>query len=417
MEAPRAARLSGLAAEMAASLLFALLVMWGDGGTVRADEPSAERAPAATDAAIRRWIDELDSNEYAVRERATSALIRAGSAAQSQLREAAESVDLETQLRARRTLAIVLETAREQQITAFENDADGSGNATLPGWERARPRLGESAELRKLFGEMYRSESSLFAEYERGGKAAAAAFEKRVRFLSEARSPRSAAARNHRYRWSNRVLRHSVRALLLVGSDPEVAVSTNIVQVFDQLLQQTLPAQSLKGSLADNPLRAWIGDWIEHRSTDATLQMRHLQLGMMYGIERTLPLARRVLREDASDVHRKRDAILCIAKFGGIGDAHILEPLLVNEARLRTSQRRENNRKVNIESQVRDVALAALVRITQQDPSDYGMIKQSAAEPFPFVPNAFFFTDDAAREKALAKWKVWRAKHPIAAPE
>ena len=67
MEKPRPLKSGGLATVVAASLLSALFAISGDCGRLRADERVAG-ASAATDADIRRWIDELDSDDFAVRE-------------------------------------------------------------------------------------------------------------------------------------------------------------------------------------------------------------------------------------------------------------------------------------------------------------------------------------------------------------
>ena len=71
--------------------------------------------------------------------------------------------------------------------------------------------------------------------------------------------------------------------------------------------------------------------------------------------------------------------------------------------------------------QIRDVALAWLIHLTEQDHAQYGMdgakndfeqVKKNAKH---YQPNyvQMGFPDDAKREEALKKWKAYVADHPL----
>ena len=62
--------------------------------------------------------------------------------------------------------------------------------------------------------------------------------------------------------------------------------------------------------------------------------------------------------------------------------------------------------------QIRDVALAILLHMTDQNLREYGF---PSAQPYgetAFQEGALGFADPAAREAALRKWARWRADHP-----
>jgi hypothetical protein len=74
----------------------------------------AENDTQGSDESIHRWIDELESDLFIVRERATRDLLRAGRPAIAPLAAAAESQDLEVATRAARVLLELTEQADDQ---------------------------------------------------------------------------------------------------------------------------------------------------------------------------------------------------------------------------------------------------------------------------------------------------------------
>ena len=61
-------------------------------------------------------------------------------------------------------------------------------------------------------------------------------------------------------------------------------------------------------------------------------------------------------------------------------------------------------------TQVRDAALAMLVRLTKQSHKDYGFaISQYNNEHLMSYANFLGFSGDELRDRALSKWKQWKA--------
>jgi hypothetical protein len=59
--------------------------------------------------------------------------------------------------------------------------------------------------------------------------------------------------------------------------------------------------------------------------------------------------------------------------------------------------------------EVRDVALATLVHLSQQDFKEYGFAHLQKNVQTLFNTNSVGFATDAARAEALRKWKAWSA--------
>ena len=380
---------------------------------------------AISEVLLSQWIEQLAADNYATRERAADSLIRAGTAAEAVLREAAEDAELETQLQAKRILALVLEAAIENRIEAFESDVDGSLGVALPGWMRVRVRLGESAEggesgkagdvtkSRRLFVQLYRVEPTLFAAYEESLDRAGSVIANRIVALRKALQGRTSVHIHYHYQTPTTPLRNNILALLLVGSDPEVTVDTSHTAQFDHLIQQVFPAGQF-GELSSAALfREWIGDWIEHRTTDTALEHRHLLMGMAYGAEKTICIAERMLRAKKSDPHRQMYAALCVALFGDERHVALIEPLLEEEAPVRTTPVPAGNRSIRHTTQLRDIALAVLIRLTEQDYVEYGLKRAAVGHPSDvYKLQSIYFENPAKREQALKKWRAWRAAQP-----
>ena len=62
-----------------------------------------------------------------------------------------------------------------------------------------------------------------------------------------------------------------------------------------------------------------------------------------------------------------------------------------------------------VETEMRDVALAALISLTKQSFADYQMQHITAAPTFVFIPYSCGFADADSRQKALEKWRAYRA--------
>jgi hypothetical protein len=61
---------------------------------------------------------------------------------------------------------------------------------------------------------------------------------------------------------------------------------------------------------------------------------------------------------------------------------------------------------------INDMALLAMIQITQQDPQSYGFVN-SRLDDYRYGTNAPTFSSEEERQQALLKWQRWRATHQL----
>ena len=88
-------------------------------------------------------VGRLGDPSYRVREGATRALTKIGVPAKTELLKALVAPDAEVRYRARLVLSEVLDLDFRQRLNAFIEDAQGTREHDLPGWERFRKQQGD----------------------------------------------------------------------------------------------------------------------------------------------------------------------------------------------------------------------------------------------------------------------------------
>jgi hypothetical protein len=166
-------------------------------------------------------------------------------------------------------------------------------------------------------------------------------------------------------------------------------------------------------ALAEGPqagtLRGLLEAWVA-RGTHEMLGYYNLQLAMRYNLkEAGLELARKVLTTPGASTNALQNAALAIGRFGDKSDRPRLEPLLKNSTVCHTwSTPKVQNALVKTE--IRDVALVMLLKLTDQEPKDFGFNLLEPSTLTVYQIYSFGFADNADREAALAKWNAWAAQ-------
>ena len=110
------------------------------------------------------------------------------------------------------------------------------------------------------------------------------------------------------------------------------------------------------------------------------------------------------MRNVAIPVARYREyAILTIAKLGDDKHLPILEELLDDQSVCQ--QRTDAKTKVTTQTQVRDIALAAIIHLSGEDPKQFGFTQLRENPLSVFVSNTAGFANDQQRQESLHKWQ------------
>lgn len=373
-----------------ASGLLGMAVLSGSVDAGTRDEGSAAR-----------WARQLGNASFTVRQQAARALRAGGLASLPALEGAAASADLEIRYRARRLIEQIEQADHEERLSRFEQaDAPSAGDDLLAGWKTFRAMGGDDPAVRALFVSMHRAEPRLFRLLERRADDLALRYEQRVIELQYAYARRD----------DRREIVANVAALLLIGSESHVALSTPAGSALYSFLGYHEFRTAFSDGATGPALRGLLGHWIaQPGGASSSLKVN---LALQQGLPEGLTPALHAIRENVSD-SQLQFAILAVGRFGSAAQVPVLEPLLQNETVLVVTR---SNQQTTYTCEVRDVALAVLVHLTGQDPQPYGFSRLSHNAQYLFSPTSTGFTSDDQRQAALARWSAWQQTTPVRAP-
>jgi hypothetical protein len=359
---------------------------------------SVSAAEGLDEAAIKRLVTLLGDDQFQVREQATSDLLKAGPRATAFLEDGARNLDREVRYRCQRILLLVRKMELDGRLERFKNGTD-IGEPPLPGWESLQKQLGDSPALKLLFIDMYRVESEFLEAAAKGGRQASEALNTRVGEIQTMMQMQTEPAIG------------SILAVLFIAvenaNENNQGTNQNIINLCYQ--------QSFRAAITGGPhresVRKLLGAWI--RGAEDFQAYQGIMLAMQYEMKDALPPAERLLKNANIQGHMKQYALVAVAKFGDESHIPLVEGILADEKPIGTWQ--VNN--VNINTQLRDVALASLIHMTKQDFKAYGFDRIQMTQPYLFNPITAGFADNNQRVKALDKWKTYRSQTKNAGAE
>ncbi len=362
------------------------------------DRPSQQQDDQQAD--IARLIRQLGDERFSLREAATEKLIEIGLPVLGAVEQATESPDREIRYRSERILAIVRQLDFQRRLEAFAANRDSGEDYDLPAWSRYRERMGDDPNARSLFVDMQRAEPDVLRILEESPKAAGHAIEDRCQQLQQAMQL-----------FRQQLSVGNVAALLFVASEAEGQLPQQPAQILYGFCHQPSFRSALDEGSRRDLVRKLLGSYIV-RGEDWTAY-QGIMLAMQYELKEGLVPAEKMLKVGGNPPHLQQYAILAVAKLGDKSHLPLLEGQLEDNTRL--SARRVNDH--TFETQVRDVALAALLHVSGQDASEYGFDQLQPNEQLLFNPSTAGFENEEQRAAALAKWKEFRAgaKAPDAA--
>ncbi|MBX7075242.1 MAG: hypothetical protein K1X71_19040 [Pirellulales bacterium] len=364
-------------------------------GGATADQPAAAQPS--------QWIAQLGDDSFAVRQRATRELEQLGRAAKEALLTGLKNQDPEIRARCRRILAVVLDLDLEARLSRFAAATDSAAplDQPLPGWVRFEQQIGGDIRARQLFVEMLRAEAHLFEASEGDPKLLGPLLQARCEQLQQ--SAFESDARNRKL-----VSVGSVAALFFIGSHPEVTTGDSFVSYLHTFsYQPTFQAAMLNSDKAES-LRKILGSWIS-RPAGAINSYQNFMLSLQFGLKEGLSPAMTMLRDGGAQPHMAQYAMLLVGRFAGKKEGlPLIAPFLTDHSLLGSYS--INDQEVRTE--LRDVALAVLVHLTEQDHASYGFDHLQKNGQTVFQPVTAGFSDPAKRAAAFQRWNEWSMAHP-----
>jgi hypothetical protein len=360
--------------------------------------PAAASGQPASPERIAGLVRDLGSEKFATREKATRQLIELGIVTRDALERATLGGDAEVRVRARAVLDIVSESDFQQRLREFSADYDGRQHRTLPGWQQFSGRFGASRLARELFVEMQQAEPEMLAALAAGAKGGAAALGERAHAILDGQSETNLSL-------------GTLASFLFVGSAEGVAVDEQSAQLFPYILQLTFQRNN-KSEFWPALLKKLIGNWIAKDANPQTANQNLMWAAQLELRPEALAVATRMLSSDTkqpNQLNLRLVAILVVGNFGDKSHVAVLEKLLGDAS---PSPARPDNLPATAQLQIRDIVLAELVQLTEQDLRQYGEVAEHPYGAMGFQTPTFAFANDEARQAAIKKWMEWRAKHP-----
>jgi HEAT repeat protein len=362
---------------------------------------SAQSVAAADDVPqdqqqVQALIARLGDPSFGVRQQAADELKRNGMSALAVLRAHVDDANLEIRYRVRRLIEEIGQQDYEARIAAFLQDPAGASDDSLPGLRAYRESVGTDAAAYRLFAEMLRAEPALFVAWEQAAPEFTDQYTSQFARLQQAtlihEFPTDTQAR--------------VCALMFIGSDPSVSLREPIVAGVSSLARDRHFRDRLTDGDQAAAYRRILGRWVARPGAVAAAQK--MTLAMQYGLsEGLIPALETVARGERNAT--RLYAILTISKLGGSEHLPLLERLLADDEVLVATHK---GGTVSYSIKTQDVALAALLHMTKQNPREYRFQRLRRNDVSVFSLSTAGFYNDADRELALQKWSAWAQSHP-----
>jgi hypothetical protein len=343
-------------------------------------------------------LQKLGHPSFKVREAASAELVQFGRAVEPVLRQGLASADPETRSRCKRLLPMALHYDLEKQIVAF---LDAGNEQALPGWDRFKQAAGADDTAKALFVDLHRIDPEFMEALAKEPAGLKEKFQGRcLEFMNMRNFALNAAASVEQ-----------IAFLLFAALEPQVTKGTPSLSYLSGGLNSMSYQPHGKQVLVGNPaVRRMLIQYL--RQSDGSASYNNLYLVSNLELREGVDIARDIIRLPNRDIHAKTMAIALLGKLGTkehIGD---IEPFLTDKTGI-GSVRFGNGPMIN--TQARDVALAALVQLSGQAMSDYNfpylkMFPVGANFQLHLSPGMLGFSDDASRDAAIKKWTDWRVE-------
>lgn len=388
--------------------LLVTAISLGFAGNVLAQEKSA------TATADQQLINQLGDDEYQVREAAEDRILQRGADILPLLNDARRSPDPEIRLRA---MALYKQLSARVRKDNFSRFADMAKDVDLPGWKSFQERHGDTKETRKLFVSMLKDEWDMIG-----------ALETQPQMMDYLLFQRANKIREDLYGPNHiQISEGTAAAMLHATSFEDVRITDPTMDQLKFLLAAPQITSSLQDPERAGPLLSVFDQWLESnlKSGRFSQEMRFVVLTtcLREGINSGKVVAKQMLDERASPIYQNgfgqfgainstqqmMYAMLAIAKLGGKEDIEYLSKYFDNdtEVSLPTVQGDQ------FTTQMKDVALVAVLHLSGENPKDYGYPRISTDPNFLYNIRSIGFTTPEQRQQAFEKWEKKQQSTPM----
>jgi hypothetical protein len=362
----------------------------------------------------RELVRQLASDLFRERENAHAELNKMGRLAKPVLADAVHTdPDPEVRARASRLLHRATADDLKARLDTFLADADGRFQHDLPGWASFKKAAGADKAARDLYAEVVKTPANmeLLASLDKPTAVAGRAITDRRHALY--------AILNRRFQGiqstgpGQSITVPDITALLVaeaVIDNQHIPPGQYRFLGAHYFLQQPPASTAISGTGVAHaePFRKLVAAWMDTRNDPNEMQnLAYLVSNQLRGFKEAVPLLRRIVANDAVQGWARGTAVTALVREKGKDEIPTLKAMLKNENQL-VSVFLGNNvgGNNNASLQVRDLALAHLLTLHDQDLKSFGF---EAPQLNGQVLNAtafgqYAFPTDDARKAGFKKW-------------
>jgi hypothetical protein len=353
---------------------------------VWADSPQKSLDPAR----MADLISRLRAPSFRERLQAEAECRETGPAALPALNEALKSPDPELRRRAQQLIEQIEVDGVDEAIDAFL--APGS-TTTLPGWFLVADLVLDSPEYRAAYANILRGNTQLVRALAHPD------------MIDDELNRELGSIGTTSGNGAQGISITSTSALLLLLIHPEANYTDELATSAGNAIRSGV----IQGNNPTPPgqlLQALTTRWIVMPQAGAAYV--RLNIAMQLKLPESVSPAQEMLQQKTSP-HQLSTAFVAIIRYGGGAEMSVVEGFL-HETKELLSTRGANNQKAQT-TQLRDMALATLIEMTHQDPSQFGVGPLSRDSDRIVNSVLVSFESEAQREAAFEKWSAWSGKN------
>ncbi|MBX7168683.1 MAG: hypothetical protein K1X74_20270 [Pirellulales bacterium] len=342
-------------------------------------------------------VRQLGDESFQRREAATLRLARLGLEAKAALIQGLDSPDAEVRRRCQRILADVLELDFRQRVRRFAEATDEVSDGDVPGWKSFHQIVGDGKSARDLYVEMLGAEPELLETLASDAERLPELLTMRLRQVQARRSSMAGSAQ------SRDVGLGSIATFLFVLADEKVLLPEPVLNQVKEHVYSPAFQQAIMAGPKAEPTHRLLAAWLRR---DELPPLETMKLAFRHQIPEALPTALKVIAQQQGVPMLRVQALLLVARFGTLAQVPAVEPLLqdVNGVNYRVQSTQGT-------TEVRDIALAVLVKLSGQKYAEYGLAKVVEHPQLGFETASVGFPDEEARARAQQKWADWSREH------
>jgi hypothetical protein len=390
----------------------ATLILLLSGSLAAADPKPSDATPEQQKATA--LVKQLGDKRYAIREAAAKKLIEMGAEASPALTAGSKSDDEEVRNRSAALLPQAKATEWKRRAAAYLADTDGNLTHDLPLLAEYDKLIGKpSIGSRRLFIEMIKFDADLLATASSNPKAARLAVATQSKaLLDTARMGRTnvVVGREGQKELPIGQVSSILFVQALVDKDPVIDRFDGFAPAY--LLYNPSVAAAVGAKDIGPTFRALLTEWMKSRPmTDGISVWGFTNLAIRRPIPEAIPQLIRVMKY-FNGVPIRSEALAGIEKAGLESAQATLKGMLDDN-----SSMWDKAVPPEVKPELRDCALAALMRLSGKQPEDYGLTKfkdrwtlRSDDPSERTAIQIYEFKTDELRQKGLKKWRDETAK-------